>query len=108
MSTSPDTDKAWRTVMRELATQYVNVRSPAFYNSMREFAQLSPDNRPIVTPYGILIAEMIGSIAILKGQVAAQKISAMHHNDSHAVQYYTHIDSQLELTGHTICNIHLN
>ena len=107
MSTSSDTYKAWRTVMRELATQYADARSPAFYNSMREFAQLSPDNRPIVTPYGVLIAEMLGSIAILKGQVVAQKISAMHQNDSHAVQYFTSIDSQLDLAGHTICNTHL-
>lgn len=107
MSTSTDTHKAWLTVMQELATQYANVRSQAFYQSMEEFAKLSPDNRPVVTPYGVLIAEMVGSIALLKAQAEMQKINAIQQEDSHAVQYFTHIDFQLELAGHTLRNIDL-
>ncbi len=65
--------------MLEKSTEHSRRRGEQFYTAVHEFSALAEDNKPLLTPTHVLIAEILGNLAIIVAfhAVTAQKAATM-------------------------------
>ena len=105
MSTTSERYKAWSAVMYALASKHAEARSETFIEAMKEFSELSSDNRPVVSPLGVLIAEMVALISILRAQTAEHREQAVRLNNPEFIELFAKAEKQAEVAAFAIQNI---
>jgi hypothetical protein len=93
--------------MHTLAAKHAETRAEIFFTAMKEFSELSPDNRPVVSPLGVLIAEMVALVSIVRAQTAEYKEQAARLNNAEFVEFFAKAEKQAELASYAIQNIAL-
>jgi hypothetical protein len=107
MSTDTETYEAWTTAMREIATKHADKRAAEFLLEMDEFNEIPLDKKPVVSPFGVVLAEMVALISILRAQTMVCKEHAIETNDLMAVEIFARAERQEELAAHAIKSINL-
>ena len=64
-SASTEAASAMKLVMLEKSTEHARQRGEKFYTAVHEFSELAEDNKPLLIPTHVLIAEIVGNLAIL-------------------------------------------
>ena len=93
--------------MHTLASRHAEARAETFFTAMKEFSELSPDNRPVVSPLGVLIAEMVALVSIVRAQTAEHKEQAARLNNAEFIELFAKAEKQAELASYAIQNIAL-
>jgi hypothetical protein len=107
MISPTETYQAWTTAMRNIATCHADRRAAAFFQEMQEFDEIPPDKKPVVSPFGNVLAEMIALISILRAQTIVCKEHAIRANDRQAAEIFARAERQEELAARAIKNINL-
>jgi hypothetical protein len=107
MSNATETYRAWSAVMHDIASKHAETRAEAFVDSLNEYTELPADKRPIVTPSGVIIAETIALISILRAQVVTLKEQAITANEAKRVDYFNNIQKQTEIATLAIKHIEI-
>lgn len=93
--------------MHDIASKHAETRAEAFVDSLNEYTELPADKRPIVTPSGVIIAETIALISILRAQVVTLKEQAITANEAKRVDYFNNIQKQTEIATLAIKHIEI-
>lgn len=93
--------------MHSLATAHADERAPRFITAMQEFSALPPENKPLVSPYGVILAEMIALVSILRAQATEHKRLAVGLDDSKTIEMFSRIQKQTEIAALAIRSIDL-
>ena len=105
MSNATERHRAWTAVMHDIATKHAGKRAEEFINSLNEFAAMPPDRRPVVSPSGVVIAEMVALISILRAQIVTFKEQAISAKESELVEYLSRTERQAEIAALAIKSI---
>ena len=64
-SASTEAASAMKLAMLEKSAEHARQRGEQFYTAIHEFSELAEDNKPLLTPTHVLIAEIVGNLSIL-------------------------------------------
>lgn len=107
MSSSTEVYSAWVAVVKNLATAHAVERQKTYVPAMREYGEIPHENKPVVSPLGVLIAEIIGSISILGAELTMQKHQARQSGNREAYMFFSRIEQQVENAACTVRDIDL-
>lgn len=93
--------------MHSLATAHADERAPRFITAMQEFSALPPENRPLVSPYGVVLAEMVALVGLLRASAAEHKELAIGIKDPKTSEAFNQIVKQIDLAALAIRSIDL-
>lgn len=91
--------------MHDIAAQHAASRALTFFDQMREYTTLPADNRPIVSPCGVLVAEMAANLSILQANTARCMRVSVKLNDLKAAGVFDEMALQLELVAVSLQNL---
>lgn len=107
MSNTTESYQMWSAVMHNLATAHAEARAKTFLTDLEAYTKLSPDNRHVVSPMGVLIAEMIALLSILRAQTNTYKEQALQLNNEEMVQLFAKAEQQTEIAASAIISIEI-
>jgi hypothetical protein len=108
MSSSTETYRAWSAVMHDVATKHAETRAVTFIESLHEYAAIPESNRPVVSPFGVLVAEIIALLSILRAQNAVYAEQMALIDEPEAAEVFRDTEKQLEIAALAIKNINIH
>lgn len=97
--------QAWLSARDELVKARIREEMPRFITEMNDFCRTSSDNRPLLSPRGKLIAQVLTLLSILQSQAALDIGAAKALQDVDLMEWYSRVYAQTELAASVVTSI---